>query len=137
MASIRKEIHIHASPDEVWAALRDFGALSERLVPGFVVAADTVDDVRTITFFNGAVAREQLVDIDDDARRLAYTVVEGPLGASHHNASAQVMVEPDGSSRFVWITDVLPNELGVPTAGLMDQGIAVIKKTLEQGRLVS
>jgi hypothetical protein len=36
MASIHKERKIAASPDEVWAALRDWGALHERLVPGFV-----------------------------------------------------------------------------------------------------
>jgi len=36
MASVRKEIVIDASPDDVWAALRDWGAVHQRLVPGFV-----------------------------------------------------------------------------------------------------
>ena len=39
MASIRKEVLIEASADDVWAALRDWGAPHERLVPGFVVDA--------------------------------------------------------------------------------------------------
>jgi hypothetical protein len=37
MASIRKEILIESRPEDVWAAVRDFGAVHERLVPGFVV----------------------------------------------------------------------------------------------------
>jgi hypothetical protein len=130
VASIYKEIRINAPAGEVWDALRDFGALHERLVPGFVVAAGTDGDVRTITFFNGAVARERLVGIDDETQRLAYTVIDGPLGSTHHNASAQVF-DDDGSTRFVWITDVLPSVLAPPTSALMDRGATVIKETLE------
>ena len=44
MASIRKEVLIEASADDVWAALRDWSAPHERLVPGFVV--DTLLDAR-------------------------------------------------------------------------------------------
>ena len=138
MATIAKSTRIDAPPTVVWEALRDFGALHTRLVPGFVLDAEMHDDVRVITFFNGSIAHERLVGIDDSTRRLAYTVVEGPLGATHHNASAQVIEEPDGHSRFVWITDVLPDELAAPTDGLMERGLGVIKATLEAeaGRLV-
>jgi carbon monoxide dehydrogenase subunit G len=131
MASIIREIVVDADPADVWAALADFGAVHERLAPGFVVAS-VLDGpaTRVVTFFNGAVAREVLVGTDDDARRLAYSVVEGPLRATHHNASAQVVPE-DGRSRFVWITDVLPDELAEAIGELMDRGISVIKQTLE------
>jgi Polyketide cyclase / dehydrase and lipid transport len=132
MASIIKEVVIDADPGDVWAALRDFGALHERLVPGFVVNCHLDgSDVRTITFFNGAVAREILIGVDDVARRLAYSVIEGPLGFTHSNASAQVFSEGLHRSRFVWITDLLPDELAAPTADLMERGIGVIKTTLE------
>ncbi len=131
MASIIREIVVDADPADVWAALADFGAVHERLAPGFVVAS-VLDGpaTRVVTFFNGAVAREVLVGTDDDARRLAYSVVEGPLRATHHNASAQVVPE-GGRSRFVWITDVLPDELAGAIGELMDRGISVIKQTLE------
>ena len=36
MASIRREIHVDASSDRVWDALRDVGRIHERLVRGFV-----------------------------------------------------------------------------------------------------
>ena len=131
MASIHREITIDAPADEVWAALRDFGAVHERLAPGFVVDARLEGESRVVTFFNGAVAREMLVGMDDVSRRLAYSAVEGPLRSTHHNASAQVQPDGDGSSRFVWVTDVLPHDLGPTIAGLMDQGLQIIKKTLE------
>jgi hypothetical protein len=132
MPSIIKEILIDADADDAWAALRDFGAVHERLVPGFVVACDLDGpDTRVVTFFNGAVAREVLVGIDDDARRLAYTVVEGPLDSTHHNASAQVVPEDGDRIRFVWTTDVLPDAVAAMVSELMDRGIAVIKQTLE------
>ena len=132
MASIIREITVNARPADVWDALRDFGAVHERLAPGFVIDSKLDgDDTRMITFFNGATARELRVAVDDDSRRLAYTVVEGPLQTTHHNASAQVFIDGDDRSRFVWITDVLPDDAAVVIAEMMDRGIGVIKETLE------
>ncbi len=87
MASICKEIAIDADPDDAWAALRDWGALHRRLVPGFVTDTRIDGGDRIVTFFNGAVARERLVDLDEDARRVVWSIVEGPY--THHNASAK------------------------------------------------
>jgi uncharacterized protein YndB with AHSA1/START domain len=129
MASIRTEILIDVSPDDVWAALRDWGALHERLAPGFVTDVRLDDDDRIVTFFDGSVVRERLVDLDDEARRLAWTMVEGPY--SHHNGYAQVFPTGDGGTRFVWTTDILPNDVAARTAELMEQGTSVIKTTLE------
>ena len=66
--------------------------------------------------------------------RLAYTVVEGPLETTHHSASAQVVSEGAGRSRFIWITDALPDSVAPMIGELMDRGIGVIKTTLESGR---
>jgi hypothetical protein len=126
-----KEAIIDADPDDAWAALRDFGAVHERLVPGFVVDCRLDgDDARIVTFFNGAVAREILVGVDEAARRLAYSVVEGPLNSSHYNASAQVFPAPGGGTRFVWIIDVLPDAGAATVEQMMDRGIDVIEQTL-------
>ena len=129
MASIRKESIIQARPDAVWAALRDWGAVHERLVPGFVVDTRLDGPDRIVTFFNGAVVRELLVDLDDESRRLVWSVSDGPY--SHHNASAQVFPAGTGRTRFVWIADVLPNELAGRIGELMERGIGVVKETME------
>src|ERR1043166_3739942 len=109
MASIHKEILIDASPADVWDAVRDFGALHTRLAPGFVLDTKLDGDARIVTFSNGNVARELLVDCDDDRRRLAYAVVSERL--TQHSASIQVIPEGDKTCRMIWTTDVLPHEI--------------------------
>jgi uncharacterized protein YndB with AHSA1/START domain len=129
MASIRKERTIDAAPEAVWDALRDWGALHERLVPGFVVATELDGDDRIVTFFNDAVARERLIDLDEEDRRLVWSIVDGPY--RHHNGAAQVFANGDGTARFVWVADLLPNELAEITSELMEKGIETVKQTLE------
>ena len=131
MASIHREVLIQADPETVWDALRDVGALHRRLAPGFVTDVRLEEGARVVTFGNGLVARELIVDIDDKARRLVWSVVGGRM--THHNASAQVLPDGEGGSRFVWIADLLPHELAPGIAELMEQGLAVIKRTLEGG----
>ena len=128
MASVRKEIVIDAAPEDVWDALRDWGEVHRRLVPGFVTDARLDGPDRIVTFFNGAIVKELLVDLDDDARRLAWSVADGSF--AHHNASAQVFAEGDGT-RFVWIADVLPDEAAGRTGEMMSAGVETIKRTLE------
>jgi hypothetical protein len=53
------------------------------------------------------------------------------MGSSHHNASVEVVPTGDARCRFIWTTDVLPDELAERTGELMDAGIRVIKQTLE------
>ena len=131
MATVHKEISIAAAPADVWAAVRDVGAVHERLVPGLVVATVLDGDVRTVTFANGMVVREQIVTVDDGARCLAYAATGGR--ATHHNASLQVFADGPGRSRLVWTTDLLPEEAAGPIAALVEQGAAIMKTTLERG----
>ena len=129
MASIYKQVIIDVDVAQVWDRLRDFYALRERLVPGFVSECRADAGARVVTFENGLVAREVLVGMDDEHKRLSYTVVGGR--ATHHLASAQVFQEAAGRSRLVWITDVLPDELAAPIGQMMDRGAAVMKRTIE------
>jgi carbon monoxide dehydrogenase subunit G len=130
MTSIRKVIHIDASPDQVWDALRDVGALHERLVPGFVTSTRMEGNARIVTFENGMVAREEIVGIDEDERRVAWAIVGGQF--RHYNGAARVTEDDDGGSRFVWTADLLPDELAGQVESMMSVGILVIKKTLEK-----
>ena len=129
MASIHKEIVIEAVPEKVWDAIRDVGAVHKRLAAGFVIDTRSDDESRIVTFANGMVVRELIVDIDDESLRLAYAAVGGLT--KHHNASMQVFAEGEDRSRLVWITDLLPNELAVAIGALVEQGAEVMKKTLE------
>ena len=129
MASIHREIWIDTAPEAAWAALRDVGAVHRRLAPGFVTDVRVEEGARIVTFGNGMVARELIVDVDDEARRLVWSVVGGAM--THHNASAQILPEA-GGSRFVWIADLLPHALAPRIAGMIEQGLAAIQRTLER-----
>ena len=71
MATIHKEISIAAPVDKVWAAVRDVGAVHERLVPGLVADTQLEEGARVVTFANGLVIRERFVTIDDANMRFA------------------------------------------------------------------
>lgn len=127
MATLKKEIPIAAGATPVWQALRDFGAVHTKVAPGFLTKLEMDQGDRILTFFNGMVARERLVTLDDENCRLVYAVIEGQ--ASHYNAAVQVFPEGDGS-RIVWTIDLLPNELAPAIGEMMDAAAAVMKKTL-------
>src|SRR5512141_2998526 len=114
MASIRKEMTLRADPAQVWDAVRDVGAIHTRLAPDFVTDVKLEHDARVVTFANGMVAKELIVDLDDAGRRLVWSVVGGRM--SPHNGSIQIFPESVGC-RLVWIADILPNELKTPIQG--------------------
>jgi carbon monoxide dehydrogenase subunit G len=130
MASIQKEVRLSSRPEDVWDALRDVGNIHKRVCPGFVTDCRMEGpDARIVTFGNGMVVKELIVDVDDSRRRVAWAAVGGR--ASHYNASMQIFADGDGC-RAVWIADLLPNELAGPVAGMIDAGLASMKKTLER-----
>ena len=129
MATIHREIRIDARPDDVWDAVRDVGAIHKRLVPGFVTDVKMEEGARVVTFGNGMVARELIVDLDDQTRRLAWSAVGTQM--THHNASMQIFADGD-ATRAVWIADLLPNALAPTITGMIEHALTAMKKTLER-----
>ena len=128
MASVRKQVLIDLDPDRVWDALRDWASPHLRLARGFVTATRLDGEDRIVTFFNGAEAREVLIDLDDKQRRLVWSVVGGVY--THHNASAQVFAAEGGGSEFVWIADFLPDDGAERMGQMMERGITAVRETL-------
>lgn len=129
MASIRKEITVKTSAEQVWDAMRDIGALHTRLVPGFVIHTELEPGARIVTFANGRVVRELIVSIDDDARRLVWSTANDLL--THYNGAAQVMEDPDGRTRIIWIADLLPDSAAAAVDQMMEQGMSAMGATLD------
>ena len=128
MASIHKDIPIDASASDAWDAVRDFGALHTRLVPGFVRDTKRDGEARIVSFANGTVARELLVDCDDARRRLVYAAISERV--KQHSASVHVIAEGDARCRIVWIVDVLPHEIAPYIDGQMDLAAQAMQKAL-------
>ena len=51
---------------------------------------------------------------------------------THHNASLQVLAEGEGRSRVVWVADLLPDEVAGYIQAMIEQGMGVMKQTLEK-----
>ena len=128
MPSIHKELSLKASPEAVWDVVRDIGAVHTRFAPGFVVDTQLEEGGRVVTFANGVVAREVIVGIDEQRRRLAYSVRSERI--EHHNASFEVLAEGAGS-RLVWIADVLPQAASVTVETMMGDGLSAVKQAID------
>jgi hypothetical protein len=129
MASIQIDIRVQRPAEEVWAALASIGEAHHVFAGVLSDSRLEGDDVRVATFANGLVVKEQIVAIDPDLRRIAYTV----LGETfrHHNASMQVIADGPNACRFVWITDVLPHSAADQVRPLMEAGARALKTTRE------
>jgi hypothetical protein len=134
MASIHKDIPIDAPASDVWDAVRDFGAPHTRLVPGFVLDTKLDGEARIVSFANGAVARELLVDCDDTRRRLVYAVISERM--KQHSASVQVIADGELRCRLIWIVDLLPHEIAPYIDGQMDQAALAMQKALARSAKV-
>lgn len=133
MPAIHHQILIDVPAETVWDAAEDVGALHRRLVPGFVVATEMLEGVRyptrRVTFANGVVADEIIVDNDRARRRLAWSV----QGVDHHNGVLTV-TEADGGSLVSWTADVLPAELAERISPMMAAGLSAMKSHLENAK---
>jgi hypothetical protein len=131
MASITEQTMVEVSADQAWAALRDVARPHILFAP--VLKDGSIEgDVRTVTFANGMVLRERVLDVDDARRRIAYAVLKGP-GIEYHHASMQILSDGNGRCRFVWITDVHPSGVIANIAPLVKQGVLALKANLESG----
>ncbi|MDP9139437.1 MAG: SRPBCC family protein [Pseudomonadota bacterium] len=125
MASIRKTVALGKPAAEVWAVLRDVGR-ADRAFPGVLSESRLDEDgVRTVKFANGFVAREQLIDVDDNARRIAYSVISGPF--THHHAVMQLIDDGD-VCRLQWDSDFLPDAVKEQIEPMVQAGVAAISE---------
>jgi hypothetical protein len=131
MATIRRSIPIDRSAAEVWDAVAAVDAIHDRFARGFVTDTELDGDVRTVTFDGGIVARELIVSVDPDRRRLAYSVIESPIGMRHHHATFEVLDEHDGAGcRLEWVVDLSPDTAAPTIEAMVDLGCAAMQQTL-------
>ncbi len=134
MASIHKDIPIDAHSRRRMGRGARFRQFAYPAGAGLRDSMRKLDgDARIVTFANGTVARELLVDCDEARRRLVYAINNERV--SHYSASVQVLPEGAARSRLIWIVDVLPNAMAPYIDSQMDLGALAVQKTL--GRAVA
>jgi hypothetical protein len=130
MASIWWEQPVAAPADRAWAALRRVD-LAHRLFAPVLTGCEMEGPVRTVTFADGLVVSERIIDLDEQRRRLSYTVL-GPT-FDHHAASMQIVPVDAANCRFVWISDFLPDERAVMVRPLVEQGARALAANIAAG----
>jgi hypothetical protein len=107
--------------------------LHTRLVPGFVLDTRLDGEARIVSFSNGTVAREILVDCDDARQRLVYAVKSERV--AQHSASVQVIADGESRCRLVWIVDVLPHAIAGYMSAQMDEATKAMQRAFPAAAL--
>ena len=128
MASGKAEASIARNPDDVWKVLREFGGLVDYM-PG--IESCTVDgDIRTVGMM-GISVKEQLRDLDDDTRRISYSIVESPMtNLVSHLVTIAVDAEGEGT-HLTWTVEVEPDDLLALLLGTYEGAVAALKEKFE------
>lgn len=102
------------------------------LFPGFVVATELVPGGRRVTFGNGMVIEEPIIDANDNTRRLVWAALGSAVGLTHYNGAAQVFPREAGGSRVIWTADFLPHEAASAVGTMLQQGAMAMARTLDE-----
>ena len=127
MATLRREIRIHRSADEVWT-VAGRPELLHLWFPGIVGC--TVDgNVRTITTGTGATMAEDIVTNDALQHRFQYRI-SAPMFRSHL-ATLDVIDIGDGTCMAVYSTDAEPAVMALVIGGATFDALIELKRQLE------
>ena len=118
MATIYREYPIDSTVDAAWAKLADVGNVHQMLS---ILTDTTIDgDKRMCAMVGGGRIEELILSIDDDRHRVAYSVLSAPgVDLEFHAASMSLQADGD-AARFIWTTDLKPDEAADQIAGLID-----------------
>jgi hypothetical protein len=107
MAKIWWEELVAAPAERAWSALRRVD-MAHILFSPVLVDCEMERDSRTVTFANGLVVRERVITLDEQRRSIAYSVLGDMF--EHHSASMTILPVDETSCRFIWISDLLPDQ---------------------------
>jgi mxaD protein len=85
---VQKEITINASPEKVWAVVKDFEHANTWLPFVKEIKVDTKgeDKFRTLVLNKGGKILEKLKGIDNESMKIKYEIVEGDIPVADFNA---------------------------------------------------
>jgi hypothetical protein len=107
MAEVREEGQLGASADEVWKVVGDFVGLLE----GFGVPVESEGEGIGMTrkvSMGAAPIIERLEARDEAAKKIVYSIVEGPLPVASYVSTMQLSDAGDGRSTLVWSSTFEP-----------------------------
>lgn len=127
MASMYREFEVDAPVEKVWAAIADVGSPNKLIT--FLGEVTLEGDRRTCELGDMGKLEELIVTVDEEHRRVVYSIRESPYNMIHHSASMQALPNGNGGSKFVWVIDLYPDDVADPQ--LVDATVESIKEALQ------
>jgi hypothetical protein len=127
--SVRRQVRIARSPDDVWAMIGDPARIQEWF-PG--IESSTVDGTtRVIVTGSGMPIPEEILTNDPLQRRFQYRIT-GPM-VHEHLSTLDVLDLGDGTSLVVYGADANPSTMALVIAGAAGNALEHLRSMLEQG----
>ncbi|MFY0681039.1 MAG: SRPBCC family protein [Thalassovita sp.] len=127
MATISKTIPAASGVQNAWKMVSNIGAV-DKLVD-MIQSCELHDDLRICTLEDGQSIKEKIITVDADAKRLVYTITEGPMPIEFHCASV-VVSATEHAAELTWTVDVKPDALAAPLSDMMDAVAASMAQRL-------
>jgi hypothetical protein len=128
-ASVRRQVRINRSADEVWALVGDPARIHEWF-PG-IVASSVDGTTRVITTGSGMPMPEQIVTNDAIQRRFQYRITTPMF--REHLSTLDVLDVGDGTSLAVYSADADPATMALVIAGAAGSALEHARTMLENG----
>ena len=130
MATARVDIAIETSAERECSVVRDFERGPLTMAPGHVTGCQAHRGIRTVTFADGTIARERLIGVDEQDRRIVFSIIGDTIRPEHDNAVMQVVPGGDSTCTLVWMHDVLPDDLAPTLHAAMVHATPAIQTAL-------
>ncbi len=127
--SVRREVRIRRSADEVWAAIGDPGRIQDWF--GGIVDSTVDGSSRTVVTASGLPMPEQILTDDPLQRRFQYRLT-API-VKEHVSTLDVHDLGDGTSLVVYAADADPNTMALIIAGAAGSALESLRDRMEGG----
>lgn len=127
LGSLRHEIRIHRSADDVWARVGDAAGL-HTWFPG-ITNCQVDGKNRVIVLGSGAPLPEEILVNDDSQRRFQYRIT-APMFV-HHRGTIDVIALGDQECLVVYSTEADPRTMALTIAGGTAGALDELKRQME------
>jgi hypothetical protein len=107
MAEVKVEGELGASVDEAWKVVGDFVGLIEGMGLPVEVEGEGIGQTRKIAMGPAPIV-ERLEERDDAAKKIVYSIVEGPLPVKDYVSTMQLSDAGEGRSKLTWSSTFEP-----------------------------
>jgi hypothetical protein len=107
MAEVREEGELGVSADEAWTVVGDFVGLIEGMGLPVEVEGEGIGQTRKISMGPAPIV-ERLEERDEAAKKIVYSIVEGPLPVANYVSTMQLSDAGAGRSKLVWSSTFEP-----------------------------